>query len=434
LFQKSVCIFEVQLVALPFYFHVVITDFEIMSANKTPITVVLALALTMMLAPLSVDTYLPAFPNMSKDFGVSIQLVSLTVAFYVFSLALSQLLGGGLSDRFGRRNILLLGLLVFTVASLFVAASNSLTTMLIGQVVQAFGAGWAMVSVPALVRDHASGKDAAKLFSMMGFIMVLAPGIAPSIGSLFLGFGSWRNIFVFIAIYAGLMIPLAYFVIFRQMPNIKGKSLEVGMFRRYCDVFNITQSRPYILWQAASFSVMMLFITNASFIYQEHFKQSEQVFSLLFGANIVMMLVFNLMNRYLITYFDSHRILKWSTIAQAIGVVFLIIATIFHWRLALFLPAMMLAIGAMGAISPCTQSCYLEYFPQSSGSAAALLGAAQFGIAGLISAASTCLPNSLFSVVIAMAVCSGVSCVVMIRFHSKDPAQLKAPAADAPRS
>jgi DHA1 family bicyclomycin/chloramphenicol resistance-like MFS transporter len=287
--------------------------------------------------------------------------------------------------------------------------------MLIGRVIQAFGAGWAMVSVPALVRDRVSGKEAAKLFSMLGFIMVLAPGVAPSIGSLFLEFGSWRSIFVFLSIFAGLLIPLTYFVIFRNMPKAERKPLNIGMLRRYREVLSVSQARPYILWQATAFSVTMLFITNASFIYQNHFAQSERAFSLLFAANIVTMLGFNLMNRFLIGYFDSHRILKWATISQGIGIVLLIAATVFHWELTFFVPAMMLAIGSMGAISPSIQSCYLEYFPQSGGSAAALLGAAQFGIAGLISAVSTRLPDTLLAVILTMTLCSAISCAVMIR-------------------
>lgn len=386
-----------------------------MTALKTPLIVILALALTMMLGPFSLDTYLPAFPSIGRDLGVGIQSVSLTVSCYIFALALSQLLGGALSDRFGRRNILLLGLLIFSVASLFVASSSSLLALLLGRIVQAFGAGWAMVSVPALVRDRVSGKDAAKLFSLLGFIMVLAPGVAPSIGGLFLKFGSWRGIFVAVSIYAVLLIPITYFVIFRKMPKAERKPLEVGMLRRYLDVLSVRRARPYVVWQAASFSVMMVFITNASFIYQHHFGQSEQAFGLLFAANIITMLGFNLTNRYLIEYFASQRILKWATVCQGVGVSVLVVATLFHWRLAFFLPAMMLTIGSVGAISPSIQSCFLEFFPESGGSAAALLGAAQFGSAGLISAISTRLPEALLVVILTMAACHVVCCSVMLR-------------------
>jgi DHA1 family bicyclomycin/chloramphenicol resistance-like MFS transporter len=385
-----------------------------MTALKIPFIVILAMALTMMLGPFSLDTYLPAFPSIGEDLGVDLQSVSLTVSCYIFALALSQLLGGAFSDRFGRRNVLLSGLLIFSIASLFVASSTSLFSVLLGRMVQAFGAGWAMVSVPALVRDRVSGKDAAKLFSMLGFIMVLAPGVAPSLGGLFLKFSSWRGIFVALALYALFLIPLTYFIIFRKMPKAERKPLDVGMLRKYLNILSVPHARPFILWQAASFSVMMVFITNASFIYQHHFAQSEQVFGLLFAANIVTMLGFNLTNRYLIEYFASQRILRWATVCQGVGVILLLTATLFHWRLAFFLPAMMLTIGSVGAISPSIQSCFLEFFPESGGSAAALLGSAQFGSAGLISAISTRLPEALLVVILTMAACHAVCCSVML--------------------
>ena len=161
------------------------------------------------------------------------------------------------------------------------------------------------------------------------------------------------------------------------------------------------------------FSVMMLFITNASFIYQDHFGQSEKAFAMLFGANIVMMFLFNLANRVLLGYFDARRILKWATMSQGTGILFLILAVVWNLEVSYFLLAMMLTVGSLGAISPNIQACYLEYYPYSGGSATALLGASKFGIAGLASALSTCLPPTLLAVVLAMAACAAISLGVM---------------------
>ena len=389
-----------------------------MSAQRIPFVLMLALGLTMMLAPFSIDTYLPAFPRISEALGVSIQSVSLTVSCFVFSMALSQLLGGALSDRYGRRNVLMAGILIFGIASLCIAFSNTLPALLIWRVVQGFGGGWVMVSVPALVRDRVSGQDAAKLFSILGFIGVLAPGIAPSVGSLLLELSTWRSIFVFLAVYAGLLMALSYFVIFRGIPKGERKPFEIGMLRRYIDVIKVRAARPYILWQAGAFSVMMLFITNASFIYQDHFGQSEKAFAMLFGANIVMMFLFNLANRVLLGYFDARRILKWATMSQGTGILFLTLAVVWNLEVSYFLLAMMLTVGSLGAISPNIQACYLEYYPYSGGSATALLGASKFGIAGIASALSTRLPPTLLAVVLAMTGCAAISWAVM--FFAKD--------------
>ncbi|GEK51833.1 MFS transporter [Vreelandella venusta] len=147
-----------------------------MTQSKTPFIVVLSLALTMMLGPFSMDTYLPAFPVIGESLGVSQQAVSLSVSVYVFAMAFGQLIGGALSDRFGRQRVLMSGLAIFALSSIVIGMADSLNTLLGGRAVQALGAGFTLVSVPALVRDRVAGRDAAKLFSMMGFIMVLAPG------------------------------------------------------------------------------------------------------------------------------------------------------------------------------------------------------------------------------------------------------------------
>ncbi|WP_269525201.1 multidrug effflux MFS transporter [Coraliomargarita parva] len=386
-----------------------------MSKQTTPFILTLAMACTMMIGPFSIDTYLPAFPSIAGDLGVELQSISLSISFYIFSIAFSQLIGGALSDRFGRRQVLVCGLIIYSIASTLIASAQNLPMLLLCRVFQAFGAGWVIVSVPALVRDRVSGKEAARLFAMLGFIIILAPGVAPSVGSAFLAMGSWRSIFIFMAGYALLLIPVCYYVIFKDIPTAVRKPLSTGILKRYRDVLSVRAARPYILWQGLAFSILMLFIANASFIYQEHFAQSETAFSLLFAVNIAAMLGFNLLNQVLLSYFDSHQILQFATFTQIVGVVVLLIATCFHWQLYSVVPAMMLTVGSMGAISPNIQACFLEYFPESSGTGAALLGAAQFGISGILSGLSTLLPQTMGSIVACMTVCSVVTTYFLLQ-------------------
>lgn len=380
------------------------------------LSLVFALASTMMLGPFSLDTYLPAFPAIADSLGVGEQQVALSVSVYIFSLAFGQLIGGALSDRYGRKLILFSGLLMFAVASLALAMTNSLNVFLLGRMVQAIGAGWALVSVPALVRDRVHGQEAAKLFSLMGLIMVVAPGIAPSIGSALLKIGPWSIIFIFLAIYAVIIIPLLMGTVFREAPTTKAGGAQVtGMLRRYLEVLTTKPALPFIAWQAGSFSVMMMFITHASFIYQTHFGQSEDAFALMFGANIIAMFCLNLANRALLSRISALRVLQIATSLQTVGILLLITAAIMDWPVYAFLPAMMLTIGVVGAITPNIQACFMEYFPNSGGTAAALLGAAQFGIAGTLSALSALIPHTLLAVVLAMAVCAAVALTFMLR-------------------
>ena len=384
--------------------------------SKTPISfkLTLALALTMMLGPFSTDTYLPAFPQMAVDLGVGFSDIALSISCYIFTLSVSQLIGGALSDHFGRRHVLIGGLVIYAISSLLIGVSNSLTGLLLWRVVQAFGAGWVIVSIPALVRDRVGGKEVAKLFSLLGLIMVIAPGIAPSVGSAILEFASWRGIFYFLATYAVLLVFVSLFVIFVEAPPRLGPRIPTTILKRYLDVLREKKALRYVLWQATVFSSLMIFVTHASFVYQEHFERSNREFSLLFGANIFAMLCFNLTNRALLAHLRSITILRMGTLAHFLGILLLLAAVHFNWNVYGFAVSMMLTVGSLGAISPNLQANFLDFFPESGGSAAALMGAAQFSFAGLFSAFSTQFPENIHTIIIIMASISLIPLVTML--------------------
>ncbi|MEQ9824045.1 MAG: MFS transporter, partial [Puniceicoccaceae bacterium] len=273
----------------------------------------IALALTVMLGPFSTDTYLPAFPQMAEALGVDISKIALTISVYILTMSIGLLIGGPLSDNFGRRMVLVTGLFITLFASFAVGMSNSIGAVLFFRVLHAFGAGWVLVSVPAMIRDRVSGQEAAKLFSMIGLIMVIAPAIAPAVGSTILEIASWRWIFFFISVYALLLILIAWSIIFAHMPPRVGPRKVANLMDGYLAVIRERRSWPFILWQSACFSVIMVFVTQASYIYQDHFGLSPSRFSLLFAANIAAMLGFNLINRILLQSVRSIRILRFAT-------------------------------------------------------------------------------------------------------------------------
>lgn len=376
------------------------------------------LAMVTALSPLAIDTYLPAFPAIADSFFVSVHQVSLSISVYVFVLALGNLSGGPLSDHFGRDRIMLTGLALFGIASLLISFAPDLETFIALRALQAFGGGWAVVCVPALVRDRLSGQEAARFFSLIGLLMVAAPALAPSIGSLFLNWSGWISIFIFLGCYALLMLLLLKGIVFAGYQRPVHHE-QVSILQRYKAVINTRPAMRFILTGAFAFSVMMLFITHASFIYQQHFGVSPGNFALLFGANVVLMLIMNLTNRRLLKRLLPVTILRSALTVQGVGLVMLLCVTLLADSLWLFVPAMILSIGMLGAVSPNIQACYMEYFPQHGGTAAALMGATQFSVAGLISALSALLPESITAVVMAQLACSAL-CLLLIWTRPKD--------------
>lgn len=368
----------------------------------------LLLGMTVALGPLALDAYLPAFSNIADGFGIAHSEVGLTLSAYVAALGLAQLVGGPLSDRYGRRPILLGGLAVFAAAGVMVSLANSLPEMVAWRVVQGIGGAFCAVSVPAIVRDQVGGQEAARLFGMIGLIMFIAPAAAPSLGTLMLALGDWHGIFLLLtgyAVLAALALQLALFP--RLQPRPPATTPVRTLVTNYLLVLRHTTTMRFVGIQVLCFSTMMLFITHSSFIYQEWFGLSNGMFSILFAANIVLMAVLNLINRPLLRKFQSVTLLRVQVVIQCLALVALVMVVLLDGPFWLVATCIVAAIGCQGGIVPNNMANALEYFPHLGGTAAALLGAAQFTIAGGISALSSVFgDHALLPIAVSMLVCS----------------------------
>lgn len=366
------------------------------------------LGMTVALGPLALDAYLPAFPEIALALGVDHHDVGLTLSIYVGALGLAQLVGGPLSDRYGRQIILMTGLLVFTIAALMVAQAGNLNEMLAWRLLQGIGGAFCAVSVPAIVRDQFHGVEAARLFGLIGLVMFIAPAAAPSLGALMLTIGDWSTIYVMLAGYAVVLAIILRLSLFKRLPPKETVKTPLStLVTNYGLVLRHTVTMRFIGLQALCFSAMLVFVTNASFIYQEWFALSNAMFSALFAANIVAMASLNIFNRYLLRHFEAVSILRVSVVLQFIA---LLVLVALAWSGApywLIAPSIVVAVGFMGSIVPNNMANALEFFPHLGGTAAALLGATQFTVAGGISAFSTTLSsNSLLPIVLLMTLCS----------------------------
>jgi len=368
----------------------------------------LLLGMTVALAPLSIDAYLPAFPSIADWLGIPHAQVGLTLSAYVMTLGLAQLVGGPLSDRYGRKPILFGGLFVFAAGAVMVSLADTLSEMVFWRVAQALGGAFCAVSVPALVRDQVSGQDAARLFGLIGLIMFVAPAAAPALGSLMLALGEWQWIFLMLAAYAGgLMLALNLALFPRLKPHIPTKTPIATLATNYLLVLRHRTTMRFIGIQVLCFSMMLLFITHSSFIYQEWFGLSNGHFSLLFAANIALMALLNLINRPLLKYFPSAILVRAQVILQCLALVALTVAAILGGTVWVVAPCIILAIGCQGGIVPNNMANAMEFFPRLSGTASALLGASQFTIAGAISSVSSSFGDlSLTTIATGMLACS----------------------------
>lgn len=283
--------------------------------------------MTVAIGPFALDTYLPAFPDIAADLGVDLPAVGRTLSIYVFALGLAQLVAGPLSDRYGRRVVLFSGLAIFALASVMVALSEDLASMMLWRMVQAIGGACCAVSVPAIVRDRTHGQASASLFSLIGIVMLVAPALAPAIGSALLYQFSWPAIFVFLAAYALAVASTLQRLLFRHLPAAEKIRTPVHtLVTNYFKVLGHGTTMRFIAIQTLAFSVMLVFITHASFIYQGWFGVSNSTFSLLFAANVAAMVTANLLNRRLLRTFHSTQILRAGCFIQSLAVFCLLAA------------------------------------------------------------------------------------------------------------
>ncbi|CAA0125095.1 Bicyclomycin resistance protein [BD1-7 clade bacterium] len=374
------------------------------------------LAVVFALSPLAIDTYLPAIPMMAENLGVASGDIAVTISIYILGLALGQFIGGPLSDSRGRGGVMLLGLSVFALSSLVLATTHHVWELWAARFLQSVGGGLATVVVPAIVRDRTEGRESAKLMALLGLIMIAAPALAPSIGSLLLLVSDWRSIFVFLAIYAAFAFGvIAYFLPIRQQSNNVAASMKTPLITRYRYVLGHRVAMGYVLAQAFAFSVMMIFLTHSSSLYLEQFGVSEKVFSLLFAGNILTMALINRINSALLSHFDPPVLLRWALGLQVGACGLLVLAAYNHASIWFYAPAVMLVIGSLGGTTANSSASCLHYFPNHSGIASALLGTTQYLLAALISGVSTLFMNGTpWPMVVGMAVCSVISLVALV--------------------
>lgn len=362
------------------------------------------------LAPLAIDAYLPAMPALAESVGASIHRTELSISTFLIGFAIGQLVCGPLSDRLGRKPVVLSGLTVFLVASLLILQASSLEMLLLCRFVQALGGGACVVNSAAIVRDCFSGREAARVMSTMAMILMLAPLVAPAIGSGLLYLAGWRMIFLFLAAYAAFLLWLMGLHLPEtrspHQPSASGWQVLVN----YTSVFRHREAMGFICAVAMSFSGLFAFVTASPFLYLEYFGVSPAVYPLLFGLNVLLIASSSRLNIHLLRWRTPLQNLRLGLAVQFVAAAGLVLVALFD-RVSLMtvVPLIMLFTGVIGLITPNAIASVLEHFSHMSATAAAMLGAIKFAcgaLAGLL--VSVFEVPSIWPMVLTML---GVACV-----------------------
>ncbi|MBA4742740.1 MAG: multidrug effflux MFS transporter [Azoarcus sp.] len=337
------------------------------------------------IGPFSIDTYLPAFPEMAADLGATRIEVQQTLTAYMVTFAVMALWHGALSDRFGRRNVILVATSLFGVASLLCAFATSIEWLWAGRALQGMSAGAGMVVGRAVIRDIFDGARAQKLMSRVMMIFGIAPAVAPMVGGvLLLAFG-WRSIFVFLALFAGALVWMSARLLPETLPPEQRQSLHpAGLVRAYREVLS---SLPFLLLIAAvalNFNGFFLYVLSAPVFVIEHLGLGPGSFAWLFVPAVVGMMGGS--------WLSGHVAGQWSgrrTVVTAFVVMFAAVSfNVAH--AAAFAPSLPWSVLPVGiytfgmALAMPTLTLYaLDLFPARRGLASSCQSFAQVGLNAL---------------------------------------------------
>ncbi|MEZ8168016.1 Bcr/CflA family multidrug efflux MFS transporter [Vibrio tasmaniensis 1F-187] len=366
------------------------------------------------LTPLAIDMYLPAMPTIAKDLGVTAGEVQITLTAYTAGFALGQLLHGPLADSYGRKPILLIGVLFFAIASVVSATTHGIEALTLVRTAQGFAGAAAAVIIQAVVRDMFDREDFARTMSFVTLVMTVAPLIAPMIGGyLALWFG-WRSIFWVLAIFAVIVILAVIIKIPETLPVENRQPLRFKTtIRNYARLCKNSTAMGLIFSGAFSFSGMFAFLTAGSFVYIDVYGVRPDLFGYLFGLNIVAMILMTTINGRIVKKVGSHTMLRAALVIQLLAGVGLLVGWLLDLGLWGIVPFVMLFIGTISTIGSNSMGLLLSGYPNMAGTASSLAGTLRFGTGSVVGAIVAMLPSdSAGSMAMVMAACAVMSALL----------------------
>jgi DHA1 family bicyclomycin/chloramphenicol resistance-like MFS transporter len=330
--------------------------------------------------PVSTDMYLPAFPAIEASLGLPAGTAQITLAAWFAGLAVGQITQGTLSDRYGRRAPLIVGTAIYTLASAGCALSPDLVTLSSFRLIAAFGGSASMVIPRAMVRDLADGHAAARLMSRLMLVMGAAPILAPTLGGLVLGFGSWHLIFWIATIYGAICCAIVWFVMPDTLPAARRVKLSLhGMGIRYVAILQERGFITHALMGGCAMFGMFAFLGGSPDVFIDLYHLSPPQYGSLFGLSACGFITASQVSPRLLRRFGAERIMRTAVRVFVVAASTLTVVAFIqpaNWILVA-LP-ICAATASMGFLIPNATVGALSRHAAHAGSASALMGTLQF--------------------------------------------------------
>ena len=339
--------------------------------------------------PLTIDLYLPAYPDLAADFGVVEAQVQLTLTACVIGLAVGQLLIGPISDRVGRRLPVVVGLVLWSVSSLLCAMAPSLLLLTIGRFVQGLVVAAGMVTARAILRDLSSGRNLARAFAKLFLVVGAVPMVAPVVGSFILQLTTWRGVFVLIALIGVVMAVVTFFVLPETLPPEERSPVPARrLVRTYA---SLLVDRTFIapaMTASLAFAGLFVWINSSSFVLQEEYDVSSLAYGMVFATATFALIVGSQLSGMMTDRFGLLRVLRTAPAVAGVVVLSVPVVGLLGGQVpfAVLLAAIATALFCVGTAMPAASAASLSsQKPARAGLASGLIGVLQFAVGGLLS-------------------------------------------------
>ncbi|MFJ6852042.1 Bcr/CflA family multidrug efflux MFS transporter [Streptomyces sp. NPDC091271] len=383
------------------------------TARRAGLLVTLVLGGLTALPPLSMDMYLPALPEVTDALHAPAATVQLTLTACLLGMALGQIVVGPMSDRWGRRKPLLLGMVVYVIATAICAVAPTAELLIGFRLLQGLAGAAGIVISRAVVRDLYDGDEMARFFSTLMLISGVAPVIAPVIGGQVLQFTDWRGIFVVLTLVGVLLTLVVWKWLHETLPAAQRHTGGVGdALRTMRGLLADRVFTGYMVAGSLAFAALFAYVSASPFVVQEIYGASPQTFSLLFGINSVGLIAVGQINgKLLVGRVSLDKALGFGLAVISVAAIALLLMTSGVFGEVGLVPVaagLFVLMSAMGLAMPNTNTQALMRTRHAAGSASALLGTSQFLIGAIasplvgIAGEKTAVPMAVVQVVCAL--------------------------------
>ncbi|SIS52681.1 Bcr/CflA family multidrug efflux MFS transporter [Neptunomonas antarctica] len=352
----------------------------------TSLATILVLAAIVALGPLSTDMYLPALPRLTTELNASIDQVQVTLSIFFGGFAVAQLLYGPLADRFGRKSVLLGGLVLFTAASFGCATASTIEELIMFRFLQALGACGGPVLGRTMIRDIYGPTQSARVLSMMATIMALAPAVAPIIGGYMLLAFDWSAIFIFLGVYGVIVTLIILFKVQESLQPENVNSLHpLVIMKNYGQLLRSRIFLGYTLCCSFIFAGLFSFLSGSSFVLIDFFGVSETNYGFYFTAVVMGYMAGSQLGQRFGPRLGINKMLIMGTSVGAVAGTLMLTASLLEMHnLYWVIGCQVFFMMAVGIVMPQAMAGAMGPFSKMAGTASALLGFTQSAIAAVV--------------------------------------------------